>query len=42
MLSFYLILIITNIGNVLAIVHCAYTAIPDVLLHTIDITKTKV
>lgn len=42
MLPFYLILIITNIGNVLAIVHCAHTAIPDVLLHTIDITKTKI
>ena len=38
---FYLILIITNIGNVLATVDCAHTAMPDVLLYIIDAMKIK-
>jgi len=37
----YLILIITNIGTVIAVVHCAHTAMPDGLLHIIDVMKVK-
>lgn len=40
--SNFLILIITNIGNLLATAHCVHTEMPDVLLYIIDIPKPKV